>query len=276
MIRMRWPPTPRRSLQRLAMQRLGVQRLGGRAGGVRSIAFDCVRLRVGRYNMNVGFWDGVRIRVAVFGAVAGIALVCPLTMARAAPESAAAAATEPARAAATTAAEPARVGGAEHVQGDAPAERTEPAAGAGSASAAARAADSDAPISPALDDLLNRASEDAPDAKRCIRQASIEDADVLNGNIIVFTDDRKRIFINQMRVKCSDLRPGAKVVYTSRGDGQLCQLDSIAVLLPGPGGLNTGPSCMLGRFEPITRDQLDVLKERYTPDGKDLIEAIFE
>ena len=242
--------------------------------------------------MNVGFWDGVRIRVAVFGAVAGIALVCPLTMARAAPESAAAAATESARAAATTAAEPARVGGAEHVQGDAPAERTEPAAGAGSASAAARAANNDAaraannaaaraasndaPISPALDELLNRASEDAPDAKRCIRQASIEDADVLNGNIIVFTDDRKRIFINQMRVKCSDLRPGAKVVYTSRGDGQLCQLDSIAVLLPGPGGLNTGPSCMLGRFEPITRDQLDVLKERYTPDGKDLIEAIFE
>lgn len=234
--------------------------------------------------MNVGFWDGVRIRVAVFGAVAGIALVCPLTMARAAPESAAAAATEPARAAATTAAGPARVGGAERVQGHAPAERTEPAAGAGSASAAARAAnsaaaraaDSDAPISPALDELLNRASEDAPDAKRCIRQASIEDADVLNGNIIVFTDDRKRIFINQMRVKCSDLRPGAKVVYTSRGDGQLCQLDSIAVLLPGPGGLNTGPSCMLGRFEPITRDQLDVLKERYTPDGKDLIEAIFE
>ena len=234
--------------------------------------------------MNVGFWDGVRIRVAVFGAVAGIALVCPLTMARAAPESAAAAATEPARAAATTAAEPARVGGAEHVQGHAPAERPEPAAGAGSASAAARAAkndaaraaSNDAPISPALDELLNRASEDAPDAKRCIRQASIEDADVLNGNIIVFTDDRKRIFINQMRVKCSDLRPGAKVVYTSRGDGQLCQLDSIAVLLPGPGGLNTGPSCMLGRFEPITRDQLDVLRERYTPDGKDLIEAIFE
>ena len=234
--------------------------------------------------MNVGFWDGVRIRVAVFGAVAGIALVCPLAMARAAPESAAAAATELARAAATTAAEPVRVGGAERVQGDAPAERTEPAAGAGSASAAARAANSaaaraassDAPISPALDELLNRASEDAPDAKRCIRQASIEDADVLNGNIIVFTDDRKRIFINQMRVKCSDLRPGAKVVYTSRGDGQLCQLDSIAVLLPGPGGLNTGPSCMLGRFEPITRDQLDVLKERYTPDGKDLIEAIFE
>ena len=62
MIRMRWPPTPRRgrqrlamqrlamqrlamqllAMQRLAMQRLAVQRLGGRAGRVRLIACDCV------------------------------------------------------------------------------------------------------------------------------------------------------------------------------------------------------------------------------------------
>ena len=150
------------------------------------------------------------------------------------------------------------------------------AAAAERSAGTARVADNDAPTSPALDALLNRTSEDTPDAKRCIRQASIDKTDVLNSNIIVFKDERKRIFINQMPVKCPDLRPGAKVVYTSRGDGQLCQLDSINVLHPGAGGLTTGPSCMLGKFEPISQDQLDVLKERYTPDGKDLIEAIFE
>ncbi len=203
---------------------------------------------------------GTRACVAILVAAFGSVLAGPLAMADAAQDGGMAPAVERERAA------PTAPGAGETTQAEATAR----------ADGGVQAAHQDAPASPALDALLNSTSEDTPDAKRCIRQASIDKTDVLNSNIIVFKDERKRIFINQMPVKCLDLRPGAKVVYTSRGDGQLCQLDSINVLHPGAGGLTTGPSCMLGKFEPISQDQLDVLKERYTPDGKDVIEAIFE
>ena len=132
-----------------------------------------------------------------------------------------------------------------------------------------------------LEELLTGPNAEPLEAERCIRSSAINTTDVLNSQLVVFKVGRRDIYINQLPANCPGLRPKAKIALTSRDD-RLCQLDSIRVLYPAGMGANggdnilPGPSCMLGKFERITPEQLQVLEERFTPRGSNPLESLFD
>jgi hypothetical protein len=162
-------------------------------------------------------------------------------------------------------------GDAEQAPAPAPEAATAGAEGAGTAPAPAAT----------LEELLAGPNSEPLEAERCIRSSSIDSTDVLHSQLVVFKVGRRDIYINQLPGNCPGLRPKAKIALTSRDD-RLCQLDSIRVLYPAgmgaSGGENIipGPSCMLGKFERITPEQLQVLQERFTPRGSNPLDALFD
>lgn len=161
-----------------------------------------------------------------------------------------------------------------------------PAAGAAGADAAPAGADADpagadGAQAGTLEELLAGPNAEPLEAERCIRSSAIDTTEVLNNKLVVFKVGRRDIYINQLPVNCPGLKPKAKIALTSRDD-RLCQLDSIRVLYPagmaanGGDNIMPGPSCMLGKFERITPEQLQVLEERFTPRGRNLLETLFD
>lgn len=117
-------------------------------------------------------------------------------------------------------------------------------------------------------------------SERCVRSSAIHTTDVLNPHLVVFKLGRRDIYINQLPVNCPGLKPNALIAFESRED-RLCQLDSIRVMYPagmgvdGSDNLMPGAACMLGKFERITKEQLQVLEERYTPKRGNIFDTLF-
>jgi hypothetical protein len=156
-----------------------------------------------------------------------------------------------------------------------------PAPAAGAAGADAAPAGTEGAPAGTLEELLAGPDSEPLEAERCIRSSAIDTTDVLNNKLVVFKVGRRDIYINQLPASCPGLKPKAKIALTSRDD-RLCQLDSIRVLYPTGMGANggdnimPGPSCMLGKFERITPEQLQVLEERFTPRGRNPLESLFD
>jgi hypothetical protein len=78
---------------------------------------------------------------------------------------------------------------------------------------------------------------------------------------MLFTMKGKGLYLNQLPYPCSGMHPDTPyMVRTSIG--QLCNVDIITLLNPSGIGFMPGASCGLGMFEPVTRPQVDMLKQQ--------------
>ena len=160
----------------------------------------------------------------------------------------------------------------------APAAVAAPAPAASTATApAAGATDKKDGVSLAV--LLGQEPAQYNSAVRCITVMHVEKTEVLGPQLIVFRDQR-HVWINQLPGRCPGLRPGVKVAYEMASPHHFCAFDGARVVNYFGGSSNSvdsfGPGCFLGKFEPITKEQLAVLREHYTPPPPSLAEEIGE
>ena len=93
---------------------------------------------------------------------------------------------------------------------------------------------------------------------RCLSMNSIRSTRVVDDTRLLFFQARDKIFLNRLDRECLGLARYGTFTYTVQSGARharLCDTDSITVLETTGRGLN----CGLGRFEPLTQDQVDNL-----------------
>ena len=84
----------------------------------------------------------------------------------------------------------------------------------------------------------------------CIQIRSIQSSRVRDDRTIDFYMSGRKVYRNSLPYKCSGLGFEESFAY-STSLSQLCSVDTITVLHSGSSGTN-GPTCGLGKFQPIT------------------------
>jgi len=107
------------------------------------------------------------------------------------------------------------------------------------------------------------------ESERCINARSIRGADVIDDNYVLFRVQGRRLYLNALPKSCKGLSRDRRFSYETY-TRSLCEQDTIRVLREAGGGIYDGRACKLGRFQPITEEDLvDFIKERsVTPEPK--------
>ena len=107
------------------------------------------------------------------------------------------------------------------------------------------------------------------ESERCINARSIRGVDVIDDNYVLFRVQGRRLFLNALPKSCEGLSRDRRFSYETY-TRSLCEQDTIRVLREAGGGVYNGRACKLGRFQPITEDELvDFIEDRtVTPEPK--------
>ena len=97
--------------------------------------------------------------------------------------------------------------------------------------------------------------EETDESQRCINARSIRSADVIDDNYIVFQVQGRRNYLNALPKSCKGLSRDGRFSYETY-TRSLCERDTIRVLKEAGGGAYEGRSCKLGRFQPISEEEL--------------------
>jgi hypothetical protein len=96
--------------------------------------------------------------------------------------------------------------------------------------------------------------------ERCLALHEYQTVRVLSEQVVVFEGRRGRYWLNQLHGKCIGLR-GDLVLKFNLHNAQVCDLDTFRGLdNTGLNPLLGSGNCTLGRFEPVSKPQLDLLK----------------
>jgi hypothetical protein len=93
---------------------------------------------------------------------------------------------------------------------------------------------------------------------RCVSMNSIRSTQVVDDTRVLFFQARDKIFLNRLDRECLGLARHGTFTYQVQSGARharLCDTDSITVLETTGRGLN----CGLGRFEPLSREQVQSL-----------------
>jgi len=93
---------------------------------------------------------------------------------------------------------------------------------------------------------------------RCVSMNSIRSTRVVDDTRVLFFQARDKVFLNRLDRECLGLARYGTFTYKVQSGARharLCDTDSITVLETTGRGLN----CGLGRFEPLSQDQVDNL-----------------
>ncbi|MDJ0905602.1 MAG: hypothetical protein QNI96_06250 [Woeseiaceae bacterium] len=93
------------------------------------------------------------------------------------------------------------------------------------------------------------------DSKRCINARSIRGTEVINDNYIVFEIQGRRLYLNALPKSCTGLSKNRRFSWEI-STRSLCARDKIRVLREGGNTVFEGRSCSLGRFRPVTFEEL--------------------
>lgn len=102
------------------------------------------------------------------------------------------------------------------------------------------------------------------DTRRCLNARSIRRTEVIDDNNVVFEIQGRRLFLNQLPKSCTGLSENRRFSYETY-TRSLCAFDKIRVLREAGDTFFEGRSCSLGRFRPVTVDEL-LEAERSTVD----------
>ncbi|MDZ7642857.1 MAG: DUF6491 family protein [Woeseiaceae bacterium] len=107
--------------------------------------------------------------------------------------------------------------------------------------------------------LLADEPQDDDAGESCILLQRIDRTEILDNQNILFYMRGGDIYLNRLRNRCPGLRRNEPIMYNTTSS-QLCDLDRISVLYNRGGGLSPGASCRLGRFLPISEEDVEALK----------------
>jgi hypothetical protein len=98
--------------------------------------------------------------------------------------------------------------------------------------------------------------------ERCISTRVFRNTEIIDDGHIVFHGSRKRIYLNTLPSNCRGLKRHGRISYQK--DSRLCANDRFNVLELSGSKLRLGISCRLGRFEPISQEYLEELRQPRT------------
>ncbi len=131
---------------------------------------------------------------------------------------------------------------------------------------AAEAPDAEAPLD--VEEILTTPADDYVKTERCIRTTRIRDVDILDDKTLTFEVGRDKFYLVQLKRRCPMLRPTSTIAYEPRTGRSLCALDSFHAISGGGFSRQTGPACQITGFQPVTREQVMVLKEELKRERK--------
>ncbi len=95
--------------------------------------------------------------------------------------------------------------------------------------------------------------------KRCIDTRRISNTQIIDKQNILFHMRDRTIYHNELPRACPGLRRGKAISYRTTFS-RLCSNDFITLLDTFGVGISRGPSCGLGKFRPITKEEARALR----------------
>ena len=115
-------------------------------------------------------------------------------------------------------------------------------------------------VTPSLADEVEYDTGDI-DSVKCIRVRSLRSTKIVDDRNVIFFMLGNKTYLNVLPRQCHGLARQGRFGYETR-TGSLCNLDTIQVLYQGGIGLESGISCRIGLFHPISKEDADALLNR--------------
>lgn len=93
----------------------------------------------------------------------------------------------------------------------------------------------------------------------CISTSSIKQIDIIDNSNVVFRTGVNNYYLNTLPRVCNGLKLHDSITY-STSTNRLCNVDVITVMDKAGPDFHTGPSCGLGYFASISKEEIDELK----------------
>lgn len=106
------------------------------------------------------------------------------------------------------------------------------------------------------------------ETRRCL--TNYRHIEILNDRMLVFEGSAKKLWLNQLPIRCPGLRRNSTLALrTDFSFGRVCKMDSVAVVdwfdspwyRRWPWHWVGGPRCSLGEFQPVTKAQVQSIKQ---------------
>ena len=118
---------------------------------------------------------------------------------------------------------------------------------------------------------IKAAEEEAPDIRqpnpdmqgqRCLSSRPIRKTEVLDDQNILFYLRGAAIYLNHLPKPCKRLAQEGRFMYRTTV-ARICKYDIINLLVDSGGTLGLGRACKLGTFYPITKEDVERIKEPF-------------
>lgn len=100
---------------------------------------------------------------------------------------------------------------------------------------------------------FSASAQEAAAPKDCIDLVRLDRTDVIDDQTILFYMDNRDVFLNSLPSKCPGIGFEERFMYRVSMN-RLCSTDLITVIYQAGFGLTEGPSCRLGKFEPVSQE----------------------
>lgn len=113
-----------------------------------------------------------------------------------------------------------------------------------------------------VEEILASAPQPDGDARpvSCLRSSAYTEVEVINPKLLLFHGRGDRMWLNRMRQACVGLRFDDALAFEMR-DSRVCDLDTVrGIDTIGGYWSATGARCSLGKFDPVSREQVELLK----------------
>jgi|GEM_PF-999801 len=97
--------------------------------------------------------------------------------------------------------------------------------------------------------------------ENCVDTSRIRQTSIIDDRTIVFYMNQKKIYVNHLPYRCPGLKIAGAFSYRT-SISQLCNVDTIQVIRSMGGRIDAGPSCGLGKFRPVTEEEVAMLRNK--------------
>lgn len=100
---------------------------------------------------------------------------------------------------------------------------------------------------------------DKTEGDRCVAHTRVSRTEIIDSQTILFHMVGRDTYLNRLPRRCPGLRRNEALMFDIRGS-RICDVDLVTVLQTWGVGFMPGASCRLGRFVPITEDNVKALR----------------
>ena len=103
-----------------------------------------------------------------------------------------------------------------------------------------------------------------PGSRQCVNISRIRNTRIIDDATILFYMQGGNVYVNRLPRRCPGLEIAGSFAYKTSVNS-LCDVDIITVIRPGSAVVR-GPSCGLGVFQPISEEEIQLLRAEPQPE----------